>query len=539
MFRYVLKKLIKQKSVFLFIVMIFASFIVSAISPYLNGAFIDFLTYDAEVNNVIKFAIIIAVIGVAGALISYLANILTVNLLNKTIFSLLFNLVDELEHTILIIAEKFQASYITQRIFADVNTVTSFVVSNFLTAILNAILIVGTIILFATINPLLFILIIICITAYILLFLKLRKPLYKTTLEKKEADSRIFGKINAQIEQIFNTQLNSSYEQSNSILNTSFLLYLPKVIKSGRISYLFSSADNIISVIFQSIMFIFAGFQIAEGKMTIGEFIMINSYFALLLKCVKYFTGIYKQYQDAQASFSRILELQNNPKVHCGTEQIEKISNIELKNLSFAFDTINAKLPVLEKIDYTFSLGNTYSIIGENGSGKSTLLKLLTDLYESNDSVFLNGRESKKIDMNLVRKNLISIVPQNLCIPDETVKGFLLSTLQISENELMEKLKSKSTILSSYSKGILHLLTSNCKSLSGGELRKIYLWIAVNKRSDVLILDEPTIGLDSNSQADLIDFIEQNDLNQMIIVMTHDQHIVSATQHILKLESRM
>ncbi len=539
MFRYVLKNMMKQKSFIPFVIMIFASFMISTISPYLNGAFIDLLTYDTDVNTVIKFAVIIAFVGVVGAGISYVSNMITVKLLNKTIFSLLFSLIDEIEHTTLKIVEKIQASYITQRIYSDVNTVTLFVASNFLTAILNGVLVCGTIILFAIVDPVLLLFIIACIVAYVLLFLKLRKPLYKSTFDKKEADSKIFGTITSQVEQIFNTQLNSSYEQSGLILNNSFLQYLPKAVKAGRIAYLFTSTDSIISVVFQSIMFIFAGIHIASGKMTIGEFVMINSYFALLLKCAKYFTELYKQYQDAQASFNRILELKQNQKLRCGTKKIEKVNKIDVKNLSFEFDTINGKHQVLNNINYEFTAGNTYAIIGENGSGKSTFLKLLTDLYETNDAIFFDDIDLQKLDMHCARKTLISVVPQNLIVTDKTVKEILLSNLQITEDELIKKLKSKTVMLNSYSESIIHLLNNNCKSLSGGELRKIYLWLATNKRSDILILDEPTIGLDSKSKAELVEFIGENSLKQIIIVMTHDQHIVGATQHILKLEGRM
>lgn len=539
MFRYVLKNMMKQKSFIPFVIMIFASFIISTISPYLNGAFIDLLTYETDVNTVIKFAVIIAFVGVVGAGLSYVSNMITVKLLNKTIFSLLFSLVDEIEHTILKIVEKIQASYITQRIYSDVNTVTLFVVSNFLTVILNGVLVCGTIILFAMVDPVLLLFIVACIVAYVLLFLKLRKPLYKSTFDKKEEDSKIFGTITSQVEQIFNTQLNSSYEQSSLILNKSFLQYLPKAVKAGRIAYLFSSVDSIISIVFQAIMFIFAGIHIASGKMTIGEFVMINSYFVLLLKCVKYFTEIYKQYQDARASYNRILELKQNQKVRCGNEKIEKVNKINVKNLSFEFETINGKHQVFNNINYEFTAGNTYAIIGENGSGKSTFLKLLTDLYETKDSIFFDGNDLQKLDMNCVRKTLISVVPQNLIVTDKTVKEIMLSELQITEDELVEKMKSKKAMLNSYSESIMRLLESNCKSLSGGELRKIYLWLATNKKSDILILDEPTIGLDSRSQAELVEFIGENSLKQIIIVMTHDQHIVGATQHILKLEGRM
>ena len=72
----------------------------------------------------------------------------TVKIVNKTTFSLLFKLVDSLEHTQLQVVEQFRSSYITQRIFSDINVVTNFVISNFLTIFLNAFLLLSIIVLF-------------------------------------------------------------------------------------------------------------------------------------------------------------------------------------------------------------------------------------------------------------------------------------------------------------------------------------------------------------------------------------------------------
>ena len=184
---------------------------------------------------------------------------------------------------------------------------TNFVISNFLTIFLNAFLLLSIIVLFIAINSAFSVFVFLLCITYIVAFAKIKAPLYASSYEKKEADSKIFELINSQIEQIFEIQLNADYYKSKAILNNNFKLYLPKALQVGKFTYLFSSIDSVISVVFQSVLFVFAGIEIIYGKMTVGEFIMINSYFSLLLKSVKYFVNIMKQYQEAKSSFFKNL----------------------------------------------------------------------------------------------------------------------------------------------------------------------------------------------------------------------------------------
>ena len=238
--RYVLKDLFKQKGVFPFVIMIIMSFLITSLLPYLNGMFIDSLTYKLEEKKIILFAIMIASIGLLGAFLSYYANMCTVKIVNKTTFSLLFKLVDSLEHTQLQVVEQFRSSYITQRIFSDINVVTNFVISNFLTIFLNAFLLLSIIVLFIAINSAFSVFVFLLCITYIVAFAKIKAPLYASSYEKKEADSKIFELINSQIEQIFEIQLNADYYKSKAILNNNFKLYLPKALQVGKFTYLFS-----------------------------------------------------------------------------------------------------------------------------------------------------------------------------------------------------------------------------------------------------------------------------------------------------------
>lgn len=137
MWKYVLNKMIKQKEAIFFIVMIILSFAVSSAAPYLNGKFIDLLTVSKDIHLIVQFALIIVGVGVVGALLSYCSNLTTVKVLTKTTMASIYEGMDNLLETDLVIAEKLDFSYIAQRLFQDANVITSFVLSNFLSIFLN------------------------------------------------------------------------------------------------------------------------------------------------------------------------------------------------------------------------------------------------------------------------------------------------------------------------------------------------------------------------------------------------------------------
>lgn len=534
MVRYVLLEMRKQWEFFSFVFMLLASFFLSVISPYLNGVFLDFLTYNHVIEEVLKFSVLIATVGILGAIMSYFANMATTKILTKTAFSLLFKLTTHIEHMKLRYIEKQNAAYVTQRIFNDVIQVTTFVISNFLTAILYLIQMVGIAILFLYINPLLLILVVILLIPYILLFCLMKEPLYESLKQKKEADNSIFGNLASQINNVFYTQLNSSFEQNDKTFRQEFSYYLPHVLKANRLSYLFSSTDSVISTIFQSLMFIFGGIQIIYGKMSIGEFLMINSYFSLMLKSVKYFANIYKSYQDASSSYSRVTEFLQTPEMSNGNMEITQIQTIDIDKLSYRFTSQNGELKLFNDLSYSMAKGNVYAIVGANGSGKSTLLKILAGLYESENAIYINNHPLFHINMDVVRQELYSIVPQKLLVPSGTVQSYLAETLAVPKQSVSATLEG-SCELKSYAESIMLLLDNECKTLSGGELRKLHLWLAVNKRSNVLFLDEPSTGLDEKSKEDLIDYLRGDPLHRIIVVMTHDSDMIKAADHILKI----
>ena len=110
MFKYVLKKMSKEREAIPFIIMILLSFSISTVSPYLNGMFIDFLTYNRNIKDVFTFAIVIAVVGIGGSVLSFYANIISIKIMTKTSYSVLYEYTQRILRTDLMCIERFKAS---------------------------------------------------------------------------------------------------------------------------------------------------------------------------------------------------------------------------------------------------------------------------------------------------------------------------------------------------------------------------------------------------------------------------------------------
>ena len=92
-------------------------------------------------------------------------------------------------------------------------------------------------------------------------------------------------------------------------------------------------------------------------------------------------------------------------------------------------------------------------------------------------------------------------------------------------------------VIPSLTTSIEGLLEKRCPELSGGELRRVYLWSAISRNPSVLVLDEPTTGLDETSRAELASYVRNNKLKQLIIIVSHDNELANAAETIVSLDN--
>lgn len=199
---------------------------------------------------------------------------------------------------------------------------------------------------------------------------------------------------------------------------------------------------------------------------------------------------------------------------------------ITIENMNFSYGGISPY--ILENINLKISKGSYVSIIGENGSAKSTLIKLILGLLKP-----ISG----KIELS---SNFIGYVPQRMENFNSQFPITVTEVLSCHKKNLKNKdVDALSSCIAST--GINSLKNNLIGNLSGGQLQKVFIARAIMGNPDLLILDEPSTGIDVKSQEEIYDIIKH--LNEKhsktIISVEHNmQAALKNSTHIFKLENR-
>ena len=199
---------------------------------------------------------------------------------------------------------------------------------------------------------------------------------------------------------------------------------------------------------------------------------------------------------------------------------------ISIKNISKSF-SINKKVTVLKKINYSFLKGKIYSLMGPSGSGKSTLLNILSMIDKPTTGSLLIGNDT--IDFNdngnndKIRSKKIGIIyQQNNLLPDFTaLENVYLAGLALSNDKKNSIEKAKKIIKKM---GLLSRQYHYPSELSGGEMQRIAMARALINEPEIILADEPTGSLDHRTAKEVFSVLYNlKNKNRLIIYATHNR----------------
>lgn len=515
-----LKKNISAMIIIFFIQLL--ALIISMITPYFNGIFIDLLTSAQDITEIYGFILLVICISLIGIAINFIYGLLLLKLKNHIGFELNVKILKHLERIPIEIFERFNPTYLSQRVKGDSETIINFWISYIFTTLMNAFAIIIILVLLFKINFSLFIISLIFIPLYCIIYFLLKKPLYKKKLESTEASDIFYGEINdlyirnreIKTEVMFDLEINCLYN--------SFSLFMKKVTNYFKLLYGFSAADGLMSICFQTVVFIVGGIQVISKKLTIGEYTMMNTYFSIILNKIKYYFELGQSYQMAQVSVNRVKELLNIPEEENGMLIVPKVNSICLKDVNYNYD----KSVFQYKLNLSIDRPGIYAFTGKNGTGKTTLINTIVGINNLglDGNVYFNDIELSEIDMYQLRKSNISIMIQGGKVPALSVREYIFT--RISEKRFYQTKEEKMCLTTFFSDvfNLSSLIDKNIQNLSSGEKQMVLLYTTIYKEADIYIFDEPT----SNIHVKLIDSIwnllrKLKEEGKMIIIISHDR----------------
>ena len=270
----------------------------------------------------------------------------------------------------------------------------------------------------------------------------------------------------------------------------------------------------------------FSGFMIISGEMGINNFFSFLTAMMLAYQPIRSLATLNMMFYQAAAGAERVFKvLDTKPNIkEIDTSPNIKINkgNIEFKNVGYKYPTTEAQ--AVKNINISIKGGSTVALVGHSGAGKSTIINLLPRFYDPQEGeIIIDEQDIVKVKLSSLRKN-ISMVSQDIILFDDTVHANIkYAKMDASEEEITKacEFAAASDFIKDLPKSYETIIGENGIRLSGGQKQRISIARAVLKNSPIILLDEATSSLDSESEEKVQNAIVSLTKNKTTLVIAH------------------
>ncbi|MEO9532150.1 MAG: ABC transporter ATP-binding protein [Crocinitomicaceae bacterium] len=356
------------------------------------------------------------------------------------------------------------------------------------------------------------------------------------------------GKINAEVTGRLTETLNgvrvikgfNAEEQENKIFQEGVDRLFTNVKKSlTATAVITSSSTFLIGLASAGIMGV-GGHYVLEGDMTPGELMYFTFMLGLMVAPIIQMSNIGSQLSEAMAGLDRTQELMNmkeedDPETR--TEIIEKVhGDIEFHDVSFAYEEDKE---VLHNISFTAPRGSVTALVGSSGSGKSTIAGLAaTFLNPVTGKVTLDNKDLSEVNLSSFRKNLGVVLQDDFLYEGTIRENILFPRPNATEEELMAAVKGAyvNEFTDRFDEGLETVIGERGVKLSGGQRQRISIARALLANPRIIILDEATSNLDTESESFIQKSLEELMQDRTTFVIAHRLSTIQKADQILVIE---
>lgn len=308
--------------------------------------------------------------------------------------------------------------------------------------------------------------------------------------------------------------------------------------RKNRLSlFALNGGQALIIAITMTSMLALAAIKVADGEITIGDFVLINAFTMQIFIPLNFLGFVYREIRASLTNIENMFDLLET-KAQVTDEKdapplaINK-SDIEFEQLDFYYQN---KRQILNNISFKIEAGSKVAVVGESGAGKSTLVKLLFRFYDPNSGrIKIDGQDISKVSQSSLRE-LIGIVPQDTILfndtlyenirygrPDASEEDILQAIKLAQLDELVQRLPDK-TDTQVGERGL---------KLSGGEKQRVAIARTILKKPPILVFDEATSSLDSQSEQAILRALNKIAKNHTSFVVAHRLSTIKDADNII------
>ena len=330
-------------------------------------------------------------------------------------------------------------------------------------------------------------------------------------------------------------------EHEAARFDSALRVYETAAVKNRTTLSMLNAGQGIIIAIGVTVIMIMAGYGVQDGTMTIGDFVLVNTYLLQLYLPLNFLGSSYREIKHSLTDMEQMFSLlDERPEVKDKDNAFELTITggaVAFEDVSFNYDP---RRPVLEGISFSVPAGRSIAIVGPSGAGKSTISRLLFRFYDPTAGrITIDGRDIRDVTQSSLRA-AIGMVPQDTVLFNDTIRyniGYGRPGAPQAEIDNAARLARIHDFILSLPDGYDSLVGERGLKLSGGEKQRVAIARTLLKGPRIFLFDEATSSLDTNTEKDIQANLKEVSAGRTTIMIAHRLSTIIDADEIIVLDA--
>lgn len=426
------------------------------------------------------------------------------------------------------------------RVISDIGMLQDVVVTALMPLVGSVLILVVMAALLITLNLPLALLVLATLPLFVLPTKRLTKRIQDASRKQRHREGAMASTAAESIHAIRVVQTLGLEDQFNQVFGGANKKSLKEGVRTKRLTARLEATVRALTGLATALVLGYGGLLVVRGALTPGDLLVFLSYLKAMFRPMQDFAKYTGRLAKASAAGERIVSLfDQEPDITDRPDARPAPSlrgHIEFEGVTFSYEQGHS---VLHNISFTIQPGQRVALVGPSGHGKSTLLNLILRLYDATDgSVLLDGLDVRDLKLASLRSQIAVVLQDNLLFAASIRDNIAYGALEATDDEIeaAARLANAHEFISVMPEGYDTMVGEQGSTLSAGQRQRLAIARAAVRQAPILLLDEPTTGLDEENERIVVDALDRLAKGRTVLLVTHHLRHAARCDMILYLD---